>query len=237
MTTETQEQTAEAATATAQQAETQQEKEVTLDDVYRDAGLDKPAAQETQQHTQQQPQQQDTKVEPSSIPDPYDTEAFKAFLARQAAGTTELHKAFQEVRQFLTAQQQTARLEALKADIERSVKAIDEIAEIGKPKLIEAYLDSMVREDARMKSLWDNRAKNPAAWGNALKIAAKKISDEFSLKVDPELQKAQRARKEAQQQMATTADDEATNRDEDRLGKAQGAEFSNEWQKYISGWN
>ena len=237
MTTETQEQTAEAATATAQQAETQQEKEVTLDDVYRDAGLDKPAAQETQQHTQQQPQQQDTKVEPSSIPDPYDTEAFKAFLARQAAGTTELHKAFQEVRQFLTAQQQTARLEALKADIERSVKAIDEIAQLGKPKVIEAYLDSMVREDARMKALWDNRAKNPAAWGNALKIAAKKISDEFSLKVDPELQKAQRARKEAQQQMATTADDEATNRDEDRLGKAQGAEFSNEWQKYISGWN
>ena len=236
MTTENQEQTAATATETAQQTSTEtQEKEVTLDDVYRDAGLDKVVAQETQQQThKQETKEESTKVEPSSIPDPYDTENFKAFLARQAAGTTELEKAVRGVTQFLTAQQQRVALEQTKADIDKSVKAIDEIAEIGKPKVIEAYLDAMVREDSRMKALWDNRGKNPTAWNNALKIAAKKMSEEFSVKVDPDLQKAQRARKESQKQMATTADRD-TNPLEDRLGAAQGADFDREWSALVSG--
>ncbi|HZR02802.1 MAG TPA: hypothetical protein VFA81_06505, partial [Burkholderiales bacterium] len=193
------------------------------------------AAQETQQHTQQQPQQQDTKVEPSSIPDPYDTEAFKAFLARQAAGTTELHKAVSDVAKFLTAQQQAAAAAQVKADIEKSVKAIDEIAQIGKPKVIEAYLDGMVREDPRMKALWENRTKNPVAWQKACQFAAKQMSEEFSLKVDPELQKAQRARKEAQKQMATTADKDNTNPVEDQLAAAQGADFARQWENLVNG--
>lgn len=239
MTTENQEQTTEAATATADKTSTQTtEKEVTLDDVYRDAGLDKTVAREVQQTTTQETKTDPaTKIDPSSVPDPYDTERFKDWAARQAAGTDALGKAFHEVRQFLTAQQQKAQLEALKADVEKSVKAIDEIAQIGKPTVVEAYLDGMVRQDPRMKALWDNRGKNPAAWNNALKVVAKKMSEEFSVKVDPELQKAQRARKEAQKQMATTADDETTNQDEDRLGKAQGADFSREWESYIRGWN
>lgn len=239
MTTDTQEQTAETATATAETTTSQTtEQEVTLDDVYRDAGLDKVAAQDQQQtqQTQRQETEQPAKVEPSSVPDPYDTEAFKAFIARQAAGTTELHKAVEGVTKFLTAQQQATVLAQRQADIEKSVQAIEEVVQTGKPKLVEAYLDGMVREDSRMRALWENRAKNPAAWQNACKIAAKKMADDFSLKVDPDLQKAQRARKEAQKQMATTVDKD-TNPLEDRLGAAQGAEFDREWSVLISGGN
>ena len=235
MTTDNQEQTS--ATATQADSTTSTEKEVTLDDVYRDAGLDKLAAQTTQQPTTQA----ETKTEParpdlSSVPDPYDTERFKDFIARQAAGTTELQKSVGELVKHLTAQQQAQIGAQIRADIDKSVKAIDEIAQIGKPKVIEAYLDGMVREDPRMKALWDNRAKNPTAWNNACKVAAKKMSDEFSLKVDPDLQKAQRARKEAQKQMATTADKD-TNPLEDRLGAAQGADFAREWESLVSGGN
>ena len=232
MTTETQEQqTAATATETAQHTST--EKEVTLDDVYRDAGLDKVVAQEVQQQpAKQETKEEPVKVEPSSIPDPYDTENFKAFLARQASGTTELHKAVSEVTKFLTAQQQRAQFEATKADIDKSVKAIDEIVQIGKPKVVEAYLDGMVREDPRMKALWENRAKNPAAWNNALKVVGKKMAEEFSVKVDPELQKAQRARKESQQQMATTTE-ESTDSGWENLTPE---EHDRKWQSLLNQW-
>lgn len=233
MTTDTQ-QTAEAATATADTATTQSS-EPTLDDVYREvAPLVEQQARQQQETKQETKTTEAPKVEPSSVPDPYDTENFKAFLARQANGTTELHKAFQEVRSFLTAQQQKSHLEALKADVDRSVKAIDEVAQIGKPKVIEAYLDGMVREDTRMKALWDNRAKNPQAWGNALKIVAKKMAEEFSVKVDPDLQKSQRALKEAKQQMATTSDKEGPDQSWDGISQE---EFDRRWQKTVSGWS
>jgi hypothetical protein len=207
------------------------EKEVTLDDVYRESGLDKETPQ-----TQAQPQQpqERTRVEPSSIPDPYDTENFKAWAARQAAGTTELERTVRQLTGFLNKQVQDQAINATRADIDKAVQAIDEKVSLGKPKVIEAYLDGMVREDPRMKALWDNRSKNPVAWGNALKIAANKMAEEFSVKVDPSLVAAQRARKEAQRQMATTAP-EPDNPAEDRLAKAQGQDFDVEWQRLVSG--
>ena len=61
------------------------------------------------------------------------------------------------------------------------------------------------------------------------------MSDEFSVKVDPDLQKAQRARKDSQKQMATTADKDTGNPLEERLGAAQGADFAREWDALVSG--
>lgn len=236
MTTDNDQQTADTATVSADTTAST-EKEVTLDDVYRDAGLDKVVAQDTTQQTQRQETKQETKAEPSSVPDPYDTENFKAFIARQAAGTTELHKAVTEMSRFLTAQQQKAALEATRGDVEKSVQAIEEVVQLGKPKVIEAYLDGMVREDPRMKALWENRTKNPVAWQKACAFAATKMAEDFSLKVDPDLQKAQRARKDTQKQMATTTDKDSANPTEERLAKAQGADFSREWESLVTGGN
>lgn len=208
------------------------EKEVTLDDVYRDAGLDKETTTTTVTSAPRQ-ERTEARVEPSSIPDPYDTENFKAYIARQAAGTTELEKSVRQLTGFLSKQIQDQQIAATRADIDKAVKAIDEVVSLGKPKMIEAYLDGMVREDPRMKALWENRGKNPVAWENATKIAAKKMAEEFSIKVDPSLVAAQRARKEAQKQMATTAP-EPENPMEERLAKAQGSDFDAEWQRLVS---
>ena len=231
MSTETQTQQE---TQQTQAAETKVEKEVTLDDVYRDAGLDKVEQRETQQaqQTQQVQQKQEVKVDPSSIPDPYDAENFKGFMARQAAGTTELMKAVNEISGFLNAKAQQDIQVATRADIDKAVQAMDEVVGIGKPKVIEAYLDGMVREDPRMKAIWNARAKNPAAWQSAVQIAAKKMAEDFSVKVDPALVAAQRARKESQKQMATTAESNVSPMEE-RLAAAQGVEFDIEWQKLL----
>lgn len=236
MTTETA--TAETNTTTSTTTETAQttEKEVTLDDVYRESGLDKIASTETTETRTEPKTETTTKVEPSSIPDPYDTENFKAFLAREAAGKTELTQAVKQIAGFLNAQQQKAAMESTRADIEKAVGAINEVVNYPKPKVIEAALDGMVREDPRLKAIWNNRGKNPGAWNNALKIVTKQIADDFSVKVDPALVAAQRARKESQKQMATTTDKD-TNPTEDRLAAAQGADFERGWEALVSGGN
>lgn len=229
-----------AAEATTDTQTTQQttEKEVTLDDVYRDAGLDKIADTDTTQQTQttqQTTQQTQPKVEPSSIPDPYDQENFKAYLAREAAGKSELQRAVANIAGFLTAQQQKTSQESTKADIEKAVSTINEVVNHPKPKVIEAALDGLVREDPRLKAIWTNRAKNPTAWNNALKIVSKQIAEDFSVKVDPNLVAAQRARKESQRQMATTTQDTAGSAVEDRLANAQGTDFDAEWERLKGG--
>ena len=216
--------------------ETTVEKEVTLDDVYRDAGLDKLAEQSEQRHEYvPQQQQQPQKVEPSSIPDAYDADNFKAFLATQAGSTQALHQAVTQMAAHLSAQQRDASLKVTQADIQSAVSTLSEAVEGVKPKALEAYLDGAVREDSRLKAIWENRAKNPTAWNNALKIVSKQAQEDFSVRLDPDLQRAQRARKESQKQMATTTNDKASNSTEDRLGKAQGQEFSIGWEQLISG--
>jgi hypothetical protein len=226
-------------TATAEKQEAQGsekiEKEITLDDVYRDAGLDKLPAAETKQEAPAQ--KVAPKVEPSTIPDPYDSENFKAFLARQAAGTTELTQAVQAMASHLSAEAQARAAAATRADIDKAVSVVNEVVGHSKPKVIEAAIDGMVREDARLKAIWDNRAKNPTAWSNALKVVSKQIAEDFSVKVDPALVAAQRARKDSQRQMATTSPESNVSAFEERLGKAQGAEFDMSWQQLVSGGN
>lgn len=215
------------------------EKEVTLDDVYRDAGLDKIVStqQQAPQQTQQQATQQNTLpvAEPSSIPDPYDAENFKAYMAREAAGKTALQQSVVEIAKFISAQAQEKAMAATKADIEKAVSTVNEVVGHPKPKVIEAAIDGMVREDPRLKAIWDNRGKNPGAWDNALKIVTKQIAEDFSVKVDPNLVTAQRARKDSQRQMATTSRDEGGSPLEEKLARAQGQDFDAEWQRLLGG--
>lgn len=226
----------------ADKTETQQTetKEITLDDVYRDAGVDKIVSADTTQQTQRQEtqqvtQQQTQKVEPSSIPDAYDAENFKAYLTREAAGKSELTQAVRAITSHLNAQQQERAVAATKADVEKAVGTLNEIVGHPKPKVIEAWLDGRVREDPRLKAVWENRGKNPVAWNNAQRILAKEASEDFSMKVDPNLVAAQRARKESQRQMATTTQDTAGSAVEERLASATGADFESQWERLKGG--
>ena len=237
MSTETAEVTAEtASTDTASTSTTAApDKEVSLDDVYRDAfPKGEPEAPRAETPARTEPTRTDPpKIDPASIPDAYDTENHKAWLAKNAATTQELYGAVTQLAAHFTQQQRVALANATKADIDSAVTAIEEVVQVGKPKLIEAYLDGEVRADPRMKALWENRGKNPTAWRNAVQITAKKMAKEFDLKVDPALAAAQRARKEGQRTMATTTVDDS-NPLEERLGKAQGADFDLEWQRLTS---
>jgi hypothetical protein len=200
--------------------------EVTLDDVYRDAGLDKIV--ETQQPPQRQEQQQQPqKIEPSSVPDPYDTENFKAYQARLVAETSALRQNQASIANYLTGLQRKEAQATLEADISKSVEKVNEVVNHPKPKVIEAMLDAEARENPKFKALWENRAKNPVAWDNALKITAKKFADDLSVKVDPALVAAQRARKDSQKQMATTAPEEP---DEKWLDDSK---FSDQWEQLL----
>lgn len=207
------------------------EKEVTLDDVYREAKLD---VQETKEPVEVKETTKEQKVEPLSIPDPYDQENFKAYMTREAAGKTELQKAVHAVVAHLSAQQQREAVSATKADIEKAVSEINEVVGHSKPKVIEAALDGMVRENPQLKAIWENRGKNPGAWSKAIGIVKKQIAEDFSVKVDPKLVESQRARKDAQKQMLTTQQDDASPQ-EDRLAKATGADFDLEWQRLRGG--
>jgi len=180
--------------------------EVTLDDVYRDAGLDKIV--ETQQPPKQEQPPQQPRVEPSSVPDPYDTENFKAYQARLQAETTALRHNQASLAAYVTHVERERAKTTLEADISKSVEVVNEVVGHPKPKVIEAMLDAEARENPKFKALWENRSKNPSAWDNALKITAKKFAEDLSVKVDPTLVAAQRARRASQKQMATTAPEE-----------------------------
>jgi hypothetical protein len=210
------------------------EENITLDDVYRDAGLDKI---ETQPSPQPQPQPAPQIGEPSKIPDPYDSENFKAYMARKDSETTALRSTLGNVAQFLTTMQAQESKKALESDIKSAVEHVNETVGHPKPKVIEALLDAEARENPKFKAIWDNRHKNPVALDNALKIVAKKFGDELSVKVDPALVAAQRARKLSQQQMATTSAESEQSPQEERLAAAKGSDFDAEWGRLLSGGN
>jgi hypothetical protein len=195
--------------------------EVTLDDVYRDAGLDK-IAEKTTQPEVQQPRQ-----EPLSVPDPYDTENFKAYQARLQAETTELRKNQASLAAYVTNVERERAKSALESDIKVAVERVNEVVNHPKPKIVEAMLDAEARDNPKFKALWENRSKNPVAWDNALKVVAKKFSEDLSVKVDPALVTAQRARKDSQKQMATTAPDDPDEKWSDD------SKFSDNWEHLL----
>jgi hypothetical protein len=207
--------------AESQTAETTKEPEVTLDDVYRDAGLDK-IAEKTTQPEVQQPRQ-----EPLSVPDPYDTENFKAYQARLQAETTELRKNQASLAAYVTNVERERAKSALESDIKVAVERVNEVVNHPKPKIVEAMLDAEARDNPKFKALWENRSKNPVAWDNALKVVAKKFSEDLSVKVDPALVTAQRARKDSQKQMATTAPDDPDEKWSDD------SKFSDNWEHLL----
>jgi len=215
-------------TQTTEAPQTKTEPEVTLDDVYRDAGLDKIA--ETQ--VQQPPQRQETppappKIEPSSVPDPYDTENFKAYQARLLAETTALRQNQASLAAYVTNVERERAKTALEGDIKSAVAKVNDVVNHPEPEVVEAMLDAEARRNPKFKALWENRTKNPQAWDNALSITAKKFSEKLSVKVDPTLVAAQRARRDSQKQMATTAPEEPDEKWSDD------SKFSEQWDQLL----
>lgn len=194
----------ETTTASAPAADVNSQPEPTLEDVYKSAAADFQPAAPAAPAAPAQPAAAPSAPAAPYVPDPYDTEAHKAYLAQLAKGQTDTQEALRQVAGYLTQQQQEKARAVLDADIKSAVDTVNEVVGHPKPKVIEAMLDAKAREDVRFKALFDNRAKNPAAWNNALKAVSREFATDLSVKVDPALQASQRARKIAQSQMATT---------------------------------
>ena len=209
--------------------------EPTLEDVYKSVDLSEPNKQEVQREVQQQPQQQQTRQEPApvNVPDPYDTEAFKRYMADVARGQSTLQQGLQAVGSFLTNMQAREARAKMETDIAKAVEVVNEVVGHPKPKVIEAMIDAKAREDVRFKALWEKREQNPTAWQSALKAVAKEFAADVSIQVDPRLVAAQQARKLAQKQMATTAKESP----EDSWDGLNQDQFEAKWNQMVSGGN
>lgn len=213
------------------------EAEPTLDDVYKSAGVDEsPIQSATNQPDQPAPHQAQTQIA-ATPPDPYDTDAHKAYLQNLASGQANMAQGLNVVAQFLNQQQQAQAKAKLEADLSSAVETVNKVVNHPNPKVIEAMLDAEARGDVRFKKLWDNRDKNPQAWNNALRAASSKFAKELEVKVDPKLRQAQQIRRASQGAMATTdATDESENAQWDNLSTD---DFDRKWQQAVTGqgWN
>ena len=214
-----------------QTAEQTTQAEPTLEDVYKSVDLSEPKTQQVQQQVEQQSVQQVRQEPAPNVPDPYDTEAFKRYMAEMKAGQSTLQQGLQAVGSFLTNMQQREARAKMETDIAKAVEVVNEVVGHPKPKVIEAMIDAKAREDARFKALWEKREQNPSAWNSALKAVAKEFQADVSVQVDPKLVQAQQARKLAQKQMATTAKESP---DDSWDGQTQ-EQFETSWNRLLSG--
>ena len=152
-------------------------------------------------------------------------------MAQKEKESAEIRQSLSQIQNIVVREQMQRAQAKLQADIGKAVETVNAEVNHPKPKVIEAILDAKAREDYRFKQLFDNRDKNPAAWEKALKVVAKEIKNDFSLKVDPNLQESQRQRKLAQSAMATTA---APEKDDEWSNLTQ-EEFDAKWQRMASG--
>jgi hypothetical protein len=170
---------------------------------------------------------------PSGIPDPYDTEAHKAFQARQQSELQAVTQTVASMANSLTAFHRERAEAALRQDIDKAVEQVNDKVNHPNPHVVEAMLDAEYRANPKFKALFDNRAKNPVAWNNALGVMAGRLQKDLSVKVDPSLVAAQRARTEGQRQLATTASEPDNNPLEQEGAKLKGAEFDAWWQSQM----
>ena len=178
-----------------------QTEEPSLEDVY------KTLEPETTQTTTATPAPQVTPqptYTPSPVPDAYDQDAFKSYMAKQELGLAATQDVVRRLAESYTQRQQMDAQSALQKDLDKAVETVNSKVGHPNPKVIEAMLDAEARSDSRFKSVWDNRGKNPDAWNRAVQAFSNKAIKAFDFKVDPALADAQRARKLAQSKMATT---------------------------------
>lgn len=182
----------------------------------------RPQAQTTEQVTQTQP-----------VPDPFDTEAHKAYLKNIADKGNALESTLTQAMTKISAYEQKASREALEADIDKAVTSVNEIVQHPNKKMVEVALELEARDDPKFKAIWDNRAKNPQALERALKVKANQLAESFSVKVDPKLVASQRALKNSQSQTATTTTKDPDGHPLENVSDPD--EFQRMWARSVSG--
>jgi hypothetical protein len=205
-----------------------------LEKITKDFNIEETATQFRSQVAPQQEVQPRQEIAPKSdVPDPFDTDAHKAYLTRIAQGQSALEQTLTQAMAKISGYEQRAQREALESDIGKAVNAVNEIVQHPNRKMVEVALELEARDDPKFKAIWDNRQKNPQALERALKVVGNKLAEQFSMKVDPKLVASQRALKLSQSQTATT-----TTKEPDANEAWEGLseeEFQQKWARSVGG--
>lgn len=169
--------------------------------VYKDFNIEETASQ-FQPETTKAPQTTQTQAPVAPKFDPFDPN-FSAHLGSMANGVTSINQALQATRAELGTLRQELHHERTEADIKRAVGTIAEKSGLDS-KFTEVAFQLRAKEDPRLLSIWNNRAKNPKAFERALEAVATEFKETYTVKQDPQLAENQRAAKASQQSMATT---------------------------------
>ncbi len=183
-----------------QTSESTAESTPTLEDVYKEYGIEEQAQEFRQQTTQAAPEKQ----EPVKVPDPItDTDAFNSYQANIAREQASLRQALQHVAGEISRTQKADLAKRTEADIQDAVAKVNK--DLGlEPEFVEVAIGAKAHKDPKFQSIWNNRHKNPKALDAALTALSGEFKGKYTVKQDPQLVENQRAAKHSQQSMATT---------------------------------
>lgn len=209
------------------QNETTVDSQPTLDDVYKEYGVEG-VAQQFQAATA--PQAPPTEA-PVNVPDPVtDPDGYQRFQVSQFQSQKRLQESLQQYGSAVSSIIEQEQRRQLEADINKSVDYVKSKVEGDVDRdLLEVALDLEARRDPRFLQMFTNRTKNPQAWEKALDAFSRKASGKFALRTDPQLAENQRAIKASQQQSGTTRTP-SKNEEWDGLSEQ---EFQSKWRSIV----
>lgn len=205
--------------------------EPTLDDVYKEFGVEQ-QAQQFQAATAPAPTPQGfTPPTEPNIPDPVtDVDAFRQWQMQQFHQNNSVQKTLQELNGRFQEISQAEHKRQVEADISRAVEIVNKRL-AADPHLIEVALDLEARKDPRFQKLWEGRRQNPAAWDKALDAWSRKMDGKLAVRADPQLTENQRAARASQQAIGGSRN--SSPREEwDRL---DAGEFDSKWRALVNG--
>jgi hypothetical protein len=204
--------------------------EPTLDDLYKEAGLEVAQPQtQAQPQFQTQPQVQNQKVE---VPDPFDIENHKAFLQRLAEEQRATKESQAALLQQIQSEQQRIQAAKQEEDVKQAVDYIVKESGLENSKLAKFELAERINEDPKFRAIVQARDSSPQAKGaftKALGVIAKEIGKKYEVKTDPQLVANQRALAASRQTSATTQE---TTQD-DKWSSLSGSDFEREWRALV----
>ena len=204
----------------------------TLNDVYKEYGIEDQAAQFEQARQQPQPQQtqhQQPQQPAVQIPDPtLDPAGYRAYEAQKLQDTQYLRQTLSQVAGQLNNFQKQAAQAAEEADIRRAVNSLKEKVPGIDDDMLEIALGHKARRDPKFMSLWQQRNQKPEAWQKALNAVATEIGSKFSARTDPQLTENTRAMKAAAQAASTTRAPDGKQFSDDPK------QFQKDWDAYVS---
>lgn len=217
-----------------QEQSTETSTEPTLDQVYKEFNVEAEAANFRPQ--QQAPQQQQPQVQPqqppsNQVPDPVLRP--DDFRSHYAADINTLRTSQSQLASQLQTMTAAAQRQVEEMDIRAAVDSVKRAGFEADPDFIEVALGQKARQDPRFLSVYNNRAKNPNAWGKALAAVANEFKGKYSFKADPQLTENVRAARQSTQTSLTTKDAPSGNQLEDAFKGKSGRDFDAAWSDHM----